>query len=76
MRNFRERAAALSRRHPWLSIALAFAYILPTAPLALMAAYRMGDNEVTSVSGVVAMIAVVAVYVVLRVAVRAWLRES
>ena len=76
MRNLRERAADLGRRHPWISVALAFAYILPTAPLALMVAYRVGDNDLTGVGGVVAMVAVVGVYIVLRVAVHAWLRES
>ncbi len=75
MGNLRERAAELSRQHPWISVALAFAYILPAAPLALMVAYRVGDNDLAG-GGVVAMAAVVAVYVALRVAVHAWLREN
>lgn len=75
MGNLRGRAAELSRRHPWISVALALAYVLPTAPLALMAAYRVGDNDLTG-SGVVAMAAVVGVYVTLRVAVHAWLRGA
>lgn len=76
MGNLRERAAAFNKRHPWISIALAFAYILPAAPLALMLAYRAGDGELTGAGGAVAMVAVVGVYVALRVAVHAWLRGS
>ena len=74
MGNLRERAAALNKRHPWISVALAFAYILPAAPLALMIAYRAGDDELTGTGGAVAMVAVVGVYVALRVAVHVWLR--
>ena len=75
MGNLREQAAALGRRHPWISVALAFGYILPAAPLALMLAYRVGDDELTG-TGAVAMVAVVGVYFALRVAVHAWLRGS
>ena len=75
MGNLRERAAELSRQRPWISVVLALAYVLPAAPLALMLAYRVGDNDLTG-SGAVAMAAVVGVYVALRVAVHAWLRGS
>lgn len=76
MRSLRERAAALSRRRPWLGVALTSAYIVPAMTLALWTAFRVGDDEVTVVGGTVAGLVVLAVYVTLRVAVRAWLRES
>ena len=76
MGNLRDRAAALNKRHPWLVAVLAVACTVPAATLALWIAFRVGDAEITVVSGTLAAITTGAVYVALRVAVHAWLRGS
>lgn len=76
MRNLRERTAAFNKRHPWLVAVLAAAYTVPATTLAIWIAHRVGDNGLTVIGGTLAVIVAGAAYVVLRVAVRTWLRES
>ena len=76
MRKMREWTAAFSERRPWLVVVLAAAYTVPASTLAIWIAFRVGDDEVTVLGGALAMIVPLAVYLVLRVAVQAWLRGA